>query len=407
MSKTLQYTFSKKDYLYTNKNFDEIFHLTDFDQSPECKILITNRENKEPKSNSRKRKSSTTSIEVEPLVEILVPIKQKTVFISRCPYFENLLDDNFFGNQETIEIDGEKCLVVNDSKPRIFATVLKFCYDGKLNLNLENCIDIYRIIKTMDLCPDTGPLDADKDQNCLADVHDFIGKNLAKFSEVQFDKIKKYRLQDEFWKNIYENLNKREKGVKFEDYEDLLSIWIKPMSDFPAPGIPKKFQISNTKLLGKFMLDYCEYKGLNRCGTLFYYNGQPITGNKSPAELSMKDNDQIDVSESVKKTRREDQRNDQQRAARGNRMNNNVEPQQQNNNPNNVHRGDHRVVMRAQNIINRQQEPVLAQARGQLAFPPPEIALPPRIMIRNLARHDDNPVAQHDDDLNEFHGFPE
>ena len=121
MSETLQYKFNS-GYLYTHPDY-EVFNLIDFDKNAECKILIT---------NQGLQSEVSSSIIDNKIVELLVPIKDKNFLISKIPYFKNLLkDDNLFGDKPHVEIDGQKCLIIRDQDPRIFANILKMLHTGK------------------------------------------------------------------------------------------------------------------------------------------------------------------------------------------------------------------------------------------------------------------------------------
>ena len=227
-----------------------LYHLTDFDKNPECKILISNKVKNfkdsdvrqlESKSSKRKRILSSSSpieiIESESVVELLVPIKDKD-FLCRCvPYFKNLLNDdnsNLFGHKSYAEIDGQKCLIINDQEPRIFADILKFLYTGELDLTLDNCIEIYRITDFINLCAKMDAESDGKPEYLVDDVYKFIDRNLAQLSEIQFEKIRRYNLQDRFWKSMYEKLHSFQSPcpVKIENASDEDSISINVIYGF-------------------------------------------------------------------------------------------------------------------------------------------------------------------------------
>ena len=231
-----------------------------------------------------------------------MPINNKNFLTSKIPYFKNLLkDDNLFGNKSHVEIDGEKCLIIRDQDPKIFASILKMLYTEKLEVTLDNCIEIYRILDFLNLCQDTGSVgeytDEDAGQIILGpfladDVYNFIERNLTKLSKIQFDKILRYNLPLRFWESIYENLHKTD-PVKFDKVNDEYSLSINAMRIDAVPGHSEKFKISKTEKLEKFMDDYCNRKVLVRNNTHFYFNGNEITRNQTPNELFMKENDQI------------------------------------------------------------------------------------------------------------------
>ena len=114
-----QCTFSHSEYRYTHPDYT-VFNLTNFDQTHECKILITNesfisKDKIKFESNSRKRKcgslldieqssnvsetGSATETMVEKdrlstkneLIKILIPITNKDFIISKIPCFKDLL----------------------------------------------------------------------------------------------------------------------------------------------------------------------------------------------------------------------------------------------------------------------------------------------------------------------------
>ena len=236
-----------------------------------------------------------------------MPINDKNFLISKIPYFKNLLkDDNLFGNKSYLEIDGQKCLIMRDQDPIVFANILKMLYTGRLDLNLDNCIEIYRILDFLNLCRDSASV-ADEDagqiilgQYLANDVHDFIEKNLTKLSKIQFDKILRYNLPVKFWESIYENLDK---------VEEVNSLSINAIRIDAVPGNWEKFIISKREKLENFMRDYCDRKVLVRNKTHFYFHGAEITKNQTPNELSMKENDQIFITTVVHKNVRENQRN--------------------------------------------------------------------------------------------------
>ena len=177
-------------------------------------------------------------------------------------------------------------------------------YTGKLDLNLENCIEIYRILDFLNLSQDTGSDDDADDvggREFLADdVHNFIDRNLTKLSEIQFDKIRRYGLQNKFWKSIYEILHKAD-PVKFDKVSDENSLSINVMRIDSVPGHSEKFKILKTEKLEKFMQDYCDRKVLVRNNTYFYFHGTKITDNQTPNELFMKENDQIFITSVVQR----------------------------------------------------------------------------------------------------------
>ena len=287
MSETLQYKVNNSDSLYTNPNYT-VYHLTKFDKNAECMLLITNQnfqledsdesydviERSKSKSSSRKRKLSISSIgnlRIDPLVELLVPINDKNIFISKVPYFKNLLkDDNLFGYKSYKEIDGQKCLIVDDQEPKIYADVLKMFYTGELDLNPNNCIEIYRIADFLNLqvfrdSESDGGSDEVGQTYLADDVHAFITKNFTKLSKVQFDKIREYNFLDKFWDIIHETFNKfapyeflhqmAPKEFDQNSDEDSLSIDVMriEIGHNAFPGVPEKCKISKTKELNKFM----------------------------------------------------------------------------------------------------------------------------------------------------------
>merc|ERR1712157_275858 len=133
------------------------------------------------------------------LIELLIPIISKDFLIEKLPYFKNLFnDDNNFGDKTYIEIDGQKnCLVINDENPEIFAQIIKALYTGELNLTLENCIEVYRIIDFLNVREDGGK------KYLVENVQKYIKKNLVKLPQGQFNKILEYNLQAKFWNDIY------------------------------------------------------------------------------------------------------------------------------------------------------------------------------------------------------------
>ena len=54
-------------------------------------------------------------------------------------------DDNLFGDEKTVLIDGQKCAVIEDKNPRAYAELLKMAFNDKIKVTLENCMEYYRI----------------------------------------------------------------------------------------------------------------------------------------------------------------------------------------------------------------------------------------------------------------------
>ena len=241
-----QCTFSHSEYRYTHPDYT-VFNLTNFDQTHECKILITNesfisKDKIKFESNSRKRKcgslldieqssnvsetGSATETMVEKdrlstkneLIKILIPITNKDFIISKIPCFKDLLL-----NIETVEIDGEKVPVVHDQNPRVFARILRMLYTQKLTLTLDNCIDVYRIFDSLNLREDRNPKISEDQQSryLVDDLQRYIEINFTKLPKHQFDKILEYNLQGRFWDHIFNVI--RPDSKKEDDEKSVIS----------------------------------------------------------------------------------------------------------------------------------------------------------------------------------------
>mmetsp|Transcript_1734 Transcript_1734/g.2633 ORF Transcript_1734/g.2633 Transcript_1734/m.2633 type:complete len:97 (-) Transcript_1734:44-334(-) len=64
-----------------------------------------------------------------------------------------------------------------------------------------------------------------------------------------------------------------------------------------AEGLEVFFKIKRKARIGKLLDAYCIKQGLNRNSVRFLYDGNPIDEERTPEELEMEEDDQIDAFE--------------------------------------------------------------------------------------------------------------
>ena len=124
--------------------------------------------------------------------EIIIPV-DKCILETNVPYFKNM----FSNGSNWLESKDSECLVptikLQLEKPEALGQFIKAIYDRNLDLNVENCVDIYHIIDYLSV------------ESCLKDVEDYVKQNLTFENTIDLMMLMRGKLENEIEKFYEEN----------------------------------------------------------------------------------------------------------------------------------------------------------------------------------------------------------